>query len=293
MSQDNRFVSVIVPHFQDLERLDLCLDALTRQSFPRERFEIVVADNASPVGIDAVASVIAGRARLVVVPEKGAGPTRNGGVAAATGEVLAFTDSDCLPDQGWLAAGVRALDTCDFAGGQVRVQVEDPQHMTPAEAFEFLFAFDNETYVRDRNFTVTANLFCTRDTFRKVGEFQAGLSEDIDWSHRAVRSGRRIGYAPDAIVWHPARRTAAELANKWKRINEERYKLYLSHRFGELKLISMALSQIPSTIYHTPRVFFDKSMGSLKDKFAVAGMMYKLRMTRCFSSLAMLLKAER
>ena len=47
-------VSVIVPHYNDLEGLEICLAALARQSFPAEQIEIVVADNASPQGIAAV-----------------------------------------------------------------------------------------------------------------------------------------------------------------------------------------------------------------------------------------------
>ena len=83
-------VSVIVPHYQDLDGLALCLAALDAQTYPRDRFEIVIADNNSPCGLEAVEKVIAGRAKLVSVLEKGAGPARNGAVAASRGEVLAF-----------------------------------------------------------------------------------------------------------------------------------------------------------------------------------------------------------
>jgi glycosyltransferase involved in cell wall biosynthesis len=75
-------VSVIIPHYRDLARLDKCLTALGRQTYPRDCIEIIVADNASPEGETAVAAAIAGRSRLVVVREKGAGLARNGGVAA-------------------------------------------------------------------------------------------------------------------------------------------------------------------------------------------------------------------
>jgi len=76
-------VSVIVPHYRDLKALDRCLSAIVAQTYPKDRFEIVVADNASPEGEAALAAAIGGRARLVVVAERGAGPARNGGVAAS------------------------------------------------------------------------------------------------------------------------------------------------------------------------------------------------------------------
>ena len=65
--------------------------------------------------------IIAGRARLVLVREKGAGPARNGGVAASKGDILAFTDADCRPDPHWLENGVAALSRYDFLGGGIDV----------------------------------------------------------------------------------------------------------------------------------------------------------------------------
>ncbi|MDB5462770.1 MAG: hypothetical protein JWP23_1159, partial [Phenylobacterium sp.] len=140
-------VSVIVPHYRDLSGLALCLSALGRQSYPKDRFEVIVADNASPEGPAAVAEVIAERARLVVVPEKGAGPARNGGVTASSGDVLAFIDSDCVAEPSWIEEGVKALESFDFVGGRVRVLVADPARVTPVEAFERVFAFDFKTYI--------------------------------------------------------------------------------------------------------------------------------------------------
>src|SRR6185312_15280782 len=135
-------LSVIVPHYNDLQGLARCLDCLDQQTLPREQFEIVVADNNSPQGREAVAAVIGDRATLVVVTEKGAGPARNGGVAASRGDILAFTDSDCLPEPEWLVSGLEGLKSYDFVGGRVRVSVPDPDRMTGAEAFERVFAFN-------------------------------------------------------------------------------------------------------------------------------------------------------
>jgi glycosyltransferase involved in cell wall biosynthesis len=212
-----RTVSVVVPHFNDLVGLDLCLSGLRRQTYPESAYEIIVADNASPQGPAAVSAVIGDRARLVVVPEKGAGPARNGGAALAGGEILAFIDSDCRPDPDWLTQGVEALGACDFVGGRVEVLVDDVHRMTASEAFERVFAFDNEAYVTRKGFSVSANLFCPRALFDAVGGFAVGVSEDVDWCHRALKAGYRIGYAPRAVIGHPARRTWTDLLKKWRR----------------------------------------------------------------------------
>src|SRR4051812_2739861 len=219
-------VSVVIPHYQDLAGLELCLAALDRQTYPRGDFEIVVADNASPVGLPAVEAVVRGRARVVTCTEKGAGPNRNAGVAASKGEILAFIDSDCQAEPGWLAAGVAGLAGYDFIGGKVKVLVEDPARLTAAEAFEAVFAFDFETYITKKGFTGAGNMFCPRAVFDEVGGFRVGMSEDLEWSHRARAKGFRLGYAPDAVVGHPARRTWTELRNKWRRVNAETWGLY-------------------------------------------------------------------
>lgn len=281
-------LSVVVPHYEDLSRLALCLSGLERQTLPRDTFEIVVSDNASPCGLEAIEQVIAGRARLVLAPEKGAGPTRNSGVEAARGEVLAFTDSDCRPEPGWLAAGLAALDAYDLVGGAMQVLVDDPDRMTPTEAFELLFAFNNQRYVSRKGFTVTANLFCRRDLFDRVGGFRVGLSEDVEWCQRATGLGYRLGYAADAVVGHPARKTWAELRKKWERTNKEAYLLYAA-RSGGLWLYLARAGLMPlSALAHTPKVLMSTKLARWDQKLSAAGILYRLRFWRLIHSVRLL-----
>jgi glycosyltransferase involved in cell wall biosynthesis len=282
-------VSVIVPHFEDLQGLGLCLDALCRQTYPRDKFELIVADNSSPVGEDAVADVIAGRARLVVVPERGAGPARNGAVASATGEVLAFTDSDCQPEPEWLSAGVLALSRDDVVGGRVKVLVKDPQCMTPSEAFERIFAFDNRRYVKNKGFTVTANMFCPRAVFEKVGGFRVGVSEDVDWSRRARGLGFRLGYAAKAVVGHPARGDWFELKKKWRRIDAESYELIRGTHGGRLWWLLKSCALPLSAVAHSPRVLMSKELHSFSQRLSALAMLYRLRFWRFADALGLVI----
>src|SRR4029077_18870931 len=87
-----------------------------------------------------------------------------------------------------------------------------------AEAFESVFAFHNERYIKDLSFTVTASMFVWRSVFDAVGGFVNGVPEDKDWGIRARRQGFRIRFAPKSIVGHPARRTMPELKRKWRRL---------------------------------------------------------------------------
>jgi GT2 family glycosyltransferase len=281
-------VSVVVPHYNDLRGLDMCLATLAGQTYPHDRYEIVVADNASPQGEAEVAKVIAGRARLVVVMEKGAGPARNGGVEAATGEILAFTDSDCQVEPEWLAEGVAALANYDFVGGRVRVLVDDPRRMTPAEAFERVFAFDFKSYITRKGFTGSGNLFCRRTLFDTVGGFRPAVSEDVEWSHRARAAGFVLGYAPRAVIGHPARRSWDELRRKWRRMNSESFALFGQRRGGKLIWLARSLALPASAMAHTPKVLLSPELDTFGQRWAALATLYRIRAWRMIDALSLL-----
>ena len=281
-------VSVIIPHYRDLEGLALCLAALDRQTYPREDFEIVVGDNNSPEGEAAVARVIACRARLVIVYEKGAGPARNGAAAIARGDILAFTDSDCQPEPTWLAEGVAALAAYDFVGGRVKVLVDDVNRMTPAEAFERVFAFDFKTYILKKGFTGSGNLFCPRTMFETVGGFRAAVSEDVDWSFRAREMGFRLGYAPQAILGHPARRTWPDLLQKWRKTNFETFSLMTERPGGRWWWFVRSLALPASAIAHTPRVLLSKELQTADQRLAATSALFRLRWWRFLDAMRLL-----
>ena len=285
-------ISVVVPHFSDLAGLDICLTALTEQSLPAEDFEIIVADNASPQGEAAVGAVVAGRARLVVVNERGAGPARNGGVKIARGEILAFIDSDCKADRLWLEAGVRGLESFDFVGGKVMVSVDDPARPTPAEAFETVFAFDFENYIKRKGFTGSGNMFCPRRVFDAVGGFRVGVSEDVDWSHRATAMGYRLGYAPDAIVSHPARRTWPELRAKVGRVNAETYGVMRDRRFARLRWALRCVAVAGSPMIHTSRVLRSRDLTGVDQKLAALGTLFRSRLWRAADGVRLLMSRD-
>lgn len=247
-------VSVVIPHFNDLKGLDRCLQTLTQQTYPAELTEIIVSDNNSPQGLEAVANCVAGRAKLVLCEERGAGPARNRGVAASTSPYLAFIDSDCIAEPQWLEAGLAALDKFDFVGGPVNVIVDHDDPLSPAEAFELVFGFDNESYIRTKGFTGSGNLFTQRKIFDDVGGFRVGMSEDLEWSHRARSKGYTLGYSKTATIAHPARSNWEELRRKWLRIQSETYALKTPSFPNKLRWLARTWAMPASILAHTPKV---------------------------------------
>ena len=122
-------ISVVIPHLNQPEALGRCLDSL--RAGRRQPDEIVVVDNGSRELPTAICAARPG-VTLLAEPTPGPGPARNCGVAATTGDVLAFIDADCLADPGWLEAAEAALadPSAEILGGDVRIGYVDPARIT-------------------------------------------------------------------------------------------------------------------------------------------------------------------
>ncbi len=266
-------VSVIVPHLDDYDNLDACLKLLEAQSFPGDRTEIIVADNGSSRGFDAVCRIVGSRGRVIEVAERGAGPARNAAVRVSRGEALAFIDSDCRPDKRWLEEGLSELRHADIAGGRVDVLVKDPQRMTAAEAFESVFAFRNERYVKNLKFTVTASMFVWRSVFDAVGDFINSVPEDKDWCERARRQGYCIRFAPKSIVGHPARRTMKELKRKWRRLTLESSEGARREGRGPVFVFLLQCAALLAVLPHAFLPLVSTRLGGIRNRLmAIAGL---------------------
>src|SRR5690606_16589320 len=90
-------VTVVVPVYNDVQRLRTCVAALLAQDYPAERVEVLVVDNASDVDVSVALPAGETRVRLLHESRRGSYAARNRALTEATGEVLAFTDADCLP----------------------------------------------------------------------------------------------------------------------------------------------------------------------------------------------------
>lgn len=212
-------VSVIIPVHGDRGELDRTLTCLDRQDFGGA-WEIVLVDNGANGDLPAR---VARRPRVHVVTEGAPGSyvSRNTGIAATTGEVLAFTDGDCLPRPQWLGAGLAALAAAGenaFVGG--RIVVEPGPHPTGAALWDSLNGLRQEVYI-SQGWAATANLFVRRRTMVAVGVFAASMqsSGDREWGTRASASGVRGVFSEEAAIEHPARASMAELTRKIRRVN--------------------------------------------------------------------------
>ena len=236
---------------------------------------------------------MAGRAQVILATERGAGPARNAGVAKAAARTLAFIDSDCVAEPQWLANGIAGLQKYDFCGGPVHVLIDDPSPWTSTQAFEKVFAFNNERYIREKGFTGSGNLFTTKAVFDDVGGFGVGLSEDLDWSHRARAKGYRLGFVPGAAIGHPARKNWTELRSKWLRIQSETYGLRSPTLINRLRWLARTWALPFSILVHGWRVIGHRDLPSTKDRMSALRGLAKLRLWRFWDGHRLLLNVRR
>jgi GT2 family glycosyltransferase len=197
-------VSAVVPTYNRSDLLARCLAALLAQDLPPDTYEIVVADDAASPATAALVARWAEQAPcavryLAVTGTHGPAAARNRGWQAARGDVIAFTDDDCVPRPGWLRAGLAA---CADGLAAVAGRVVMPLPAVPTD-------YERDAAGLERGEFVTANCFCRRAALTAVGgfdeRFPAAWREDSDLHFALLERGARIAPAPEAVVVHPVR----------------------------------------------------------------------------------------
>jgi len=209
-------LSVVVATHNRCELLPRVVEAILAQTLPRERYELVLVDDGSTDGTEALGFELSQRpgVRCVRQENRGAAAARNRGIAEAAGEIVAFTDDDCLVPPDWLAR---------LAGGYARhpeVVGVGGRLVPEAAALAASAVARYEAWVAEEVFGIgdeeavggfdcpaggTNNMSYRRETLLDVGGFDEGFpprvwGEDADLKRRITRRGGRLLYVPVAVV---------------------------------------------------------------------------------------------
>lgn len=195
--------SVVIPTRDRPDRLARCLLALDAQT--ELPVEVVVVDDGSR-DLAAVTAAVGGRARVRVVRAAGDGPARarNLGAAEAPGDVVCFTDDDCRPGPGWVAAHLDAVAAgAPAVAGPTRNARPDDTFATASQLVTDHLA--ERSRRSDAPFAPTSNLAVRADVLAAVPfdeSFPLAAGEDREWCDRLATHGHRLAWAPDAWVDH-------------------------------------------------------------------------------------------
>jgi glycosyltransferase involved in cell wall biosynthesis len=201
-------ISVVVPAWNAAGVLPELLDALADQT---AEYELVVVDAGS--SDDTAVLAAAAGAHVVNAPRRNRSLARNMGVAAAQGELIAFTDADCVPVRAWAGALADCLATSALAAGPVLMRTRTQPSI--AERYDRLWRFPQERNVA-AGLAASANLGIRREAFDAIGGYDPRFhhGEDTDLCLRAADSDLAIAWCPAAEVVHPAATSLRAVARR-------------------------------------------------------------------------------
>jgi GT2 family glycosyltransferase len=218
-------VSVLVASYNRSENLRMFLEAVEKQQVPADSdWEVIVVDNNSTDNTKEMCGTFSRRSpeRFVYIFEQKQGKSiaLDLAIQKASGNVLVFTDDDCIPDSAWLRTILRefAVDSSlSGLGGRVELYNQDDRPVT-IRTFRERIPFSSP----DQLFSLIpgCNMAFRREVFDAVGDFDPALgpgtktksSEDMDFLYRAFKKGFHMVYTPDVLVYHNhGRKTDAQV----------------------------------------------------------------------------------
>ncbi|MDI6765238.1 MAG: glycosyltransferase [Bacteroidota bacterium] len=200
------FVSIIVPVFNSSCTLDLCIQALLNQNYPKSNYEIIMVDNNSTD--DSVDIIKKYPVSLYFEKKKQTSyAARNQGIKNSKGEILCFTDSDCITDNNWIAELVKCFSEPNIGGiggpilayeptTQVEKYIDENSLVTHSKKTHFL------------PFAATANAAYRRIIFEEAGLFEdkfiTGSDMEMSWRMQS-KTHFSMGFTEKAIIFHKHR----------------------------------------------------------------------------------------
>lgn len=203
MNNNHPRISVVVPAYNSEQTLHLTLIALKGQLYPADKYEIIVVDDGST---DSTAEIAMRRGvKVIRQSNKGPAAARNRGWTEAKGDIVAFTDSDCVPAKNWLEAidynlsskGIEAV-----GGSYFLMNVDSPL----ARLIQYEIEQRHEHIPFQADFLGSFNFAVRKEALEIVGgfneTFRQASGEDNDLSYRLRKQGCKLGFDKNIIVGH-------------------------------------------------------------------------------------------
>ena len=209
---------MVVPVLNGQDTIGACLDSILELDYPT--FEVIVVDDGST---DKTSEIITSYpVKKAFGKHAGAYGARNFGIGIATGEIVAFTDSDCVVSKEWLKKLVKAYasDLVGGVGGLVLPQRAESTvgkfvSLSPQEIFQ---SSRRVELPQRESLFMTSGLGSGNMSFRRrvLGELKGFAGDmvkcgDYELSWRVQRAGYQLVYEPEAVTYHKPRSTLSKL----------------------------------------------------------------------------------
>jgi glycosyltransferase involved in cell wall biosynthesis len=234
-------VSVVVCAYNGERTMDACLASLEKLTYPD--YEVIVVNDGSTDRTLAISESYS-YCRIISQENKGLSVARNVGAEAASGEIVAYTDSDCVADPDWLNYLVGTMETKGFAacGGPNFSPTETslvPEAVAVSPGAPCHVLLDDEI----AEHIAGCNMAFRRDVLLGIGGFDPiyrAAGDDVDICWRLQDAGYQIGYSAAGFVWHFRRNTVKAYIGQQKGYGKAEALVYGKHpqrfnAFGQAK----------------------------------------------------------
>lgn len=213
-ARTNELISVVIPTYNAAKVLPHCLSSLEHQTIPRERLDIIVVDDGSTDGTLDVARGFG--ARVVCQEHSNQSAARNKGAATALGEIVLFTDADCVPAADWVEAMVRPFDDPKVFGVKGRYRTKQAGILPRFIQQEYEEKYRRLAKSAVIDFVDSYSAGYRRQVLLDLDGFDPSFPavEDIELSFRISGRGYRLVFAKDAFVYHRHRESYREYFRK-------------------------------------------------------------------------------
>ena len=225
-------VSVVVCAYNAERTMEACLASLEVLNYPN--YEVVVVNDGSQDRTLQIAESFP-YCRIISQENKGLSVARNVGAAAADGEIVAYTDSDCVADPDWLTYLVARMEEGGLAacGGP---NFPPPENALVPAAVAVSPGGPTHVLISDEvaEHIAGCNMAFRRDALLALGGFDPryrAAGDDVDICWRFQDAGHTIGFSPSAIVWHFRRNTVRAYLNQQRGYGKAEALVYAKHPF--------------------------------------------------------------
>ncbi len=248
-------VSVVIPTYRRPALLLNCLIKLSKQQFAKQFYEVIVVSDGKDIEIESMVNLLLEQSNVInfycyaLEEKKGPAAARNKGVNLAKGELIVFTDDDCLPDENWVQSFWNTYQSnkkelIAFTGKTIV-----PHKIAPTDYEK------NIAHLEDAEF-ITANCACTKKAFQLVKGFDEDFSiawrEDSEFQFRLINHAITIIKVDDAVVVHPVRTACWGISIKEQKKSIFNALLYKKHP----ELYKQKISNKPLWNYYFIILFF-------------------------------------
>ena len=206
--------SVVIPAYNADQTLKSCLDALREQEISAP-YEIIVVDDCSD---DQTASLAAGSDVILIQHDqrRGAAAARNNGVKTARGEIICFTDADCVPKSDWLYEILLPFSGQDTSGCKGVYITKQKEIVARFVQIEYEDKYDLLEKQAQIDFIDTYSAAYRREVLQANNGFDEQFTylEDQELSFRLAERGYKMVFHPQAAVYHQHADSLAAYARK-------------------------------------------------------------------------------